>query len=46
MKLLYFFPHLSAADRIKAVSRMTNVVEALVSGDADAADSAVRAAIR
>lgn len=45
MKLLHFFPHLGEADREEAVARLTRVVDALVSGDPEAADTAVRDAI-
>ena len=45
MKLLYFFPHLREADKAEAVARLKAVVEALTSGDPEAADAAASAVI-
>ena len=45
MKLLYFFPHMKNADRKEAIGRLQAVVDAVVAGDPDAGDAAVRDAI-
>ncbi len=45
MKLLYYFPHLAGDDRGRAVGHLERVVAALVSGDPEAGDEAVREAI-
>lgn len=45
MKLLYFFPHLGAEQRKEAVARLQAIVDAMVAGDPDAGDAAVRDAI-
>ena len=42
MKLLYFFPHLTAAGRKEAVARLQTIVDAVIAGDPDAGDAAVR----
>lgn len=41
-KLLYFFPHLTDGDRAEAIERMRSVTDAVLSGDADASDAAIR----
>ncbi len=45
MRLLYFFPHVTAEDRDQAVTRLRAVVDAMAAGDADAGDAAVSASI-
>lgn len=45
MKLLYFFPHLTEADRNEAEMRLRAVVDALVAENPDGGDTAVRDAI-
>ena len=45
VKLLYYFPRLSAADRAEAVRHLRAVVAALADGDPEAGDRAVRDAI-
>lgn len=45
MKLLYFFPHLQNSDLPIGISRLHAVVDALVAGDAENADAAVRDSI-
>jgi DNA-binding GntR family transcriptional regulator len=45
IKLLYFFPHLDAAGRAKAIDHLAKVADAIVAGDAEGADAAVSRAI-
>jgi DNA-binding GntR family transcriptional regulator len=46
MRLLYYFPHLTADDRTDAVHGLRRIVDAIRAGDPAAADAAVRATFR
>lgn len=46
MRLLYYFPHLTSADRAEAVAGLQQIVDAIRAGDQSAADAALRAAFR
>ncbi len=45
IKLLYYFPHVTGADREEAIRSLSAVVDAMVAGDPEKADTAVRDAI-